>query len=716
MLNDISIKKEYRSQIDNVVVDFYLPLLKEAVVYKRAVGFFSSTALVHISKGICGLVENGGKIQLIVSPNLSDEDIQAMRLGYSEREKVLKHVLFDSLNDTVDIEGMDRLNLLANLIADDILDIKVALTNSKGSYGMYHEKLGIISDKYDNKVAFSGSANESATAMMINYEAIDVFCSWKDDNDIDRVKGKESAFNSLWNNTEPNVTTIDFPELKDEIIKRYKQSSPDFDLDSDYKSKNSIITNTDKNIVQIPSYIKLYDYQEEAIREWENNNYRGIFDMATGTGKTLTGLSAVTRLYETLNGKLTVVIVCPFQHLVEQWVEDIIEFNMNPIIGYSSSSQKDWKKRLDTAIRGQKLNVSRYDFICFICTNATYSCDFVQQQINKVKTNALLLVDEAHNFGSLRLRKLLPDSFNFRLALSATLERHRDEEGTEALKAYFGEKCIIYSLDRAIEEKKLTPYKYYPVIVYLNEDELEIYESLTRELSRCLVMDKQGNMTLNERGKKIALKRARLVAGAKSKIDELKNLIYNYRNDKHLLVYCGATKLLEDTEDTTEVDSDELRQIDVVTNMLYTEYGMKVSQFTSKEDINERAILKNEFALGDRLQALIAIKCLDEGVNIPAIKVAFILASTTNPKEYIQRRGRLLRKYEGKEFAEIYDFITLPRPLENVTSLTSDEMNKDMTLVKNEITRAEEFARISMNFMYADSVISRIKNIYKIDE
>ena len=147
-------------------------------------------------------------------------------------------------------------------------------------------------------------------------------------------------------------------------------------------------------------------------------------------------------------------------------MEDIEKFNMQPIIGYSASSQKDWKTRLERAIRNQKLGVKGKEFFCFICTNATYSSDFVQAQLHKIKGDCLFIVDEAHNFGADYLSRLMIESFNYRLALSATLERHHDEEGTQKLYDYFGEKCIEYDLERAIHEDKLTRYKYYPVIAY----------------------------------------------------------------------------------------------------------------------------------------------------------------------------------------------------------------------------------------------------------
>lgn len=721
-LCDIDVKSEYRSLLDNVAKDFYIPLLSCAKTYKRAVGFFSSSALIEISKGISALAQNGGTIQLVASPYLSDQDVDAIRKGYEQRDSVVKKAIRREMHDGITEYEQSRLNLLANLIADGMLDIKIAFTEDADRMGMYHEKMGIISDDENNKVAFAGSMNESATAMTLNYETIDVFCSWKGEND--RINSKENAFSSIWNDSEPNIKIIDFPELKQEIIEKYKRRKPDFDIDKkEYETDLSTYSGLEnptafgsKYYPCMPANFKLHDYQQEAIKEWEKRNYRGIFDMATGTGKTYTGLGALVELCGNVENKLAAIIVCPYQHLVEQWVEDIIKFNIEPIIGYSSSSQKDWKKRLENAIRDQKLKVRNKGFFCFVCTNATFGSEFVQSQIKKIKSDILLMADEAHNFGAPYLSCLLTERYTYRLALSATIDRHNDEEGTQSLFDFFGQKCIEYTLEMAIREKKLTPYKYYPVIVTLSDEELDAYDQLSYEIGKCIIKSKSGKMKLSERGKRLALKRARIVAGACGKLEALEKNIQPYLHDKHILVYCGATTGLAENQDSTDVDSSDIRQIDDVTDLLGNKLKMDVSQFTSREDIAERAVLKREFSAGDTLKVLIAIKCLDEGVNIPRIKTVFILASTTNPKEYIQRRGRVLRLSEGKAFAEIYDFITLPYSLDCVHSLTEQQLKRNITLVKNEVCRAEEFSRIAMNTVESESIIDEIKDAYGIHE
>ena len=710
------IKTEYRTLIDNVVRQFYIPLLREAVYYRRAVGFFSSTSLVEISKGIGSLAERGGHIQIVASPYLSSEDMQAIKNGYEEREKIIEGALLRSLSDEHDYYSMQRLNLLASLIADGILDIRIAYTEDKNGIGMYHEKMGLIEDSDGNIVAFSGSMNESFTAMAVNYETIDVFCSWREDSEAERVSRKNHSFNSIWNDCEPNIKVREFKSISNALIERYRKSTPNFGIDDEeFSSGHETESNYQQSFVapsakgaRIPVDVKLYDYQQTAISTWTKDNYCGIFDMATGTGKTFTGLGAIANLSEYLGDNLAVIIVCPYQHLVEQWVDDIVRFNIDPIIGYSSSSQKDWKRRLSKAVFDQKIREDK-GFFCFICTNATFASKFVQGEIDKIKSSILLVADEAHNIGAKSFSQYLNDRFTYRLALSATFERHRDEEGTDLLYSFFGKKCIEYTLDKAIEEGKLTPYKYYPVLVYLTDTELAEYEQLSDELSQCLTKDKNGRYKLSKYGEIVALKRSRIVAGAQEKLDALRDQIKPYVRKNGILVYCGSSNV---NDEKSECYDGEIRQIEAVTRILGNELGMKVAKFTSEENIETRTMIKNRFQSCDGLQAIVAIKCLDEGVNIPGIKAAFILASTTNPKEYIQRRGRVLRKAKNKKVAEIYDFVTLPRPLDSVSSLTIEQAKRDKALVRNEVERIKEFGRLAKNSMVAYKIIEDIENVY----
>lgn len=700
-LADIHIKNEYRSLLDNVVTDFYIPVLQESTLYQRAVGFFSSSALIAISKGVEGLVANGGKIQIIASPRLSQEDIDEISKGYEVR-KIIERALLRGVVDPSSIEESERLSYIASLIAKGVLDIKIAFLSSKNEIAMYHEKMGIMSDCEGNAVAFSGSMNESENAFSSNYESFDVFCSWT--NDRERVFQKQMAFQAIWDDYEPGIETIAFPEaVRDRV----------YSFNSSLSTKHSTVSDPAQDDLPIdamylPSDFKIRPYQETAIQNWKTNGYRGIYDMATGTGKTLTALASIEQLFRDNEKRLGIIIVCPYQHLVEQWVEDIVRFGIKPIVGYSSSPQKNWKKNLEQAIRSFNLRVS--DFFCFITTNASFVTKSVQEQVQLLSDDVVYVVDEAHNMGAENYRKCLPENICYRLGLSATIDRHNDEIGTAALSGYFGEKCIIYSLKDAIDSQMLTRYYYYPVLTYLDQDELSEYLMITSQLAKA-IRKKNGKVVLTEHAKQLLIKRARIIAGAKGKLPELQKQIAPFVDDKYILVYCGATTVRD------EDDSDfGRRQIDLVAEMLGNTLGMRVGRFTSQESAQERAQIRAAFADGETLQALVAIKCLDEGVNIPSIKTAFILASSTNPKEYIQRRGRVLRKFPGKEYAAIYDFITLPFPFETLASQNDTIIESTKGLIKRELIRMMDFADIAENPSLTFDLLYELKHGFNITE
>ena len=710
-LKDLDIKVEYRSKHIDIATSFYIPLLTEACMYKRAVAYFSSSSLLEISVGICNLAKRRGKIKLVTSPCLSEEDIEAIKKGYAKREEIIKKALLSKLEEAKDDFERDRLDLLANLIATNVLEIKIILIDN--GIGIFHEKLGIIEDDFGNKVAFSGSMNESETAFKKNYETIDVFCNWKIGDEASRFEKKFEAFKNLWVGNDDGVIIIDFPELSQEIIKKYKRKEQtDFSIDQREYLSCSIEKKREEVLeIKIPNEYKLRDYQEEAIEKWVENGYRGIFDMATGTGKTLTALGAIARISENLKGKLGVIIVCPFQHLVEQWVEDIVKFNIKPIIGYSYSPQKNWKNRLKLAVQTLKYDDIN-SFFCFICTNATFSNEEIQKLFKRIKKPLLLIVDEAHNLGATNIRKTLTEQYTYRLALSATFDRYMDEEGTSILYNFFGKKIIEYSLGRAIEEKMLTPYDYYPIVVYLTERELNEYNELSKKIKKETRIDEKGKVYFSKLGEMLLIERSRIVAGATNKIKTLKKELQKYKEENNILVYCGATNILREEEDSSITDEKDIRQIDAVKKMMYRELKMKVDRFTANESIKERMEIKDRFISG-KIQAIVAIKCLDEGVNIPDIKIAFILASTTNPKEYIQRRGRVLRIAPNKEYAEIYDFITLPRDLREAKILSKEKLEYDISLLAKEIARMKEFSSLSRNNLSCKKLIMSINEVYE---
>ena len=333
---NLNIEKEYRNRQINIIDNFYVPILREATSYDRAVGFFSSTSLSEIAEGIFPLVKNGGKIRIIASPKLSEEDIEAINVGYRNRNEIIKESLERELLPAKNKRDAYRLNLLANLIASGVLEFKIAFVNNHNNIGMYHEKMGIFYDKNNDFIAFSGSANESKTAISLNYESIDVYCSWKNEDAFERGTNKITAFNRIWENKDDAIEAIHFPSVNQKIFENYKinkqlEDYTEDDINTNVDIQISNTFNNKHNYPELPQWLKIRKYQNEAVDNWEKNSFSGIFDMATGTGKTLTGLVGVERLSKFLDNHLAVIIVCPYQHLVEQWVEYIKEFNIKSL-------------------------------------------------------------------------------------------------------------------------------------------------------------------------------------------------------------------------------------------------------------------------------------------------------------------------------------------------------------------------------------------------
>ena len=690
---ELEFKKMYRTKKCNIVEEFFTPVLNEATEYKRAVGFFSSSALYEIAEGIIGLVKNNGRIKLIVSPRLSAEDVVAIKEGY-DRRKVISNCIERDFKEPIEEIEKNRLNLLANLISENYLDIKVAFMEDDE---LYHEKIGIVTDGDGNRIAFSGSMNETYNAFCKNFESIMVFDDWNGPDSRDRVHEIDSAFDLLWADEDETLNVIPFPKAVIDKIDKYKALPTETLIKIEHEYKKKIKR---EPFFRAPKEIEFYDYQEEAVNNWIENDGVGIFDMATGSGKTYTALYALSELSLKLNDNFACIIVVPYQHLVEQWVEDIEIFGVKPIVAYSSYK---WREKFKHAVREFNSGRVRYNF-CVITTISTFCLDDFQTILNRIKGDICFVADEAHNMGAENCVTLLPECAKYRLALSATIERFRDEKGTNLLYDYFGEICQSFTLKDAITRDFLTEYYYYPVIVSLEKDELDEYEKISKRLTKSGILD-ENMQNVSPAVKVLLVKRARIISGARNKVEALLCLMDKYKDSSHILVYCGATKY-----DLEGIDDDkEVRQIEYITKQLYERYNFSVRKFTSSENKDQRAEIKQMFTNGD-LQIVTAIKCLDEGVNIPAIKTAFILASSTNPKEYIQRRGRVLRKAQGKDFAEIYDFITLPYDLGE--ERTHEITNSDITLVKKELDRMLEFADTSKNPIDSDEIREKILRAY----
>lgn len=702
-LADLNLKIQYRSDNEyEIVKDFYIPTLSKAIIYKRAVGFFSSSALINLSKGLSQLLKNDGQIKIIVSERLSEEDIEAIKLGYKSRNLILEEKMMNKFYEPKSILEEERLNYLANLIARNSLNIKVAVIENKSDMSLYHEKIGIISDEYGNKVAFTGSLNESEFAYEQNFESIDVYCSWKNDTELERTKLKETNFDNMWDNKTNNLKIYDFPEAVKKRILKYRKPIIRSEVEL-IESDNRVDHFKRSEKPCYPGWFKIREYQREAIKEWKNNKFVGLLNMATGTGKTLTALSAIKELAESQNEPLLVIIVCPYTHLVEQWKDDVISFNINPIIAYSNLQYKRWKEDLEKLLYRLDLEIKKFG--CVLTTNSTYKSDAFQNIIKIFDKDILLVIDEAHNAGAYEFKKVLLPKIKYRLALSATPIRHFDEDGTKELIKYFDKEVYTFDLKRAIEEGFLTKYYYYPIIVSLTDKERRDYAELSKKIAKAIARNK------SEKSKSLdmlLIKRAKILAAAENKLIKLKELMKNKKDTFYNLVYCGAVNYIENGE--------SIKQIDKVCDILGSDLGMKVAKFTSEESNDKRKSIINNYKDGESLQVIAAIKCLDEGVNIPSIRSAYILASSSNPREFIQRRGRVLRKSEGKSYAYIYDFIVLPREKSEIPLLTADEIKCDKSMIKKEFDRVEEFAKLAENKNRALRELDPIIEYYNLFE
>ena len=592
----------------------------------RAVAYFTSNGLQQNVRGLPAFIQNGGQINLVTGPKLMTDDIEAIKNGYEARTDKLNSFL----NCGFDGVSTDRLMLITWLIANEYLDIKIALPSDLDtSYprGVYHEKIGVFIDDDNYAIAFSGSSNETVGGLLNNFESIDVHWSWDDEKG--RVQQKIDNFQRLWDNNTDRLEIMDFlSAFSDEHLIH----QPVYETEEDTTETPTVIENTTS---YLPNDIELRDYQVEAIDAWFQNDCRGIWEMATGTGKTITALSALAKLREEKK-RLFVLIVCPYQHLVDQWYKEVLRFGFEPILAYKNS--KKWVSDWGDIVA--QFNWGNTNEVCIITTYRTYIDKKMQILLSGLKSAiSVFVADEAHHLGAEQCRSKLQDFFDSRLGLSATPNRWFDQAGTDALKGFFGETVYEYPLDRAIEEGYLCEYYYYPHLVDLTEDEYEEYEHLTEKIGK--IYHKIEHDQTDKALEHLLIRRARLLNNAENKMSILYELLENKVDSlHHTLFYCAPGRINPVLE--------LLRNLD-----------LRIAKFTAEESSDKRTELLEMFAAG-HLQALVAMKCLDEGVDVPSTQTAYILASSSNPKEFIQRRGRILRKYQGKEYAEIHDLIAVP--------------------------------------------------------
>lgn len=677
MLSDLTFQRIYRTRSNDVVHEFFEPALKESIYYDRASGFFSVEGLLEIAQGLVPFARNGGVLRLVTSVNLSEESKKIIKAGYELKEENIKSdlelALKDLLLDSIDLANMD---LIVNLIACDRVKIQVAYMPD----ALYHEKFGIFRDYFGDAVYFSGSSNATSNGHNFNRESFAVLTSWSDGlSDIE----KESAyFESLWENREQGIRVMELPEAcRESLIQTYKKSDS---IDDAIFKVESLISEQKKGSK------RLYDYQKEAIEQFLFNNGNHFFQMATGTGKTFTAIKSI-QAAEQRFGSLLCLIVVPQTDLQEQWRCELEEQGIKYKL-CGGLAVKDARTVLDECIIDYYNNNQS---IVVIALFPTFFDKLVSEFSSLGDIKKFLIIDEAHSLSGNQISKL-PD-FQYRLGLSATPERFSEEE-TNSIINYFTRGNIstyIYDIDQAISNGFLSRYYYHPLIVEIDDVSFEKFARATRKIIYLMNQDPADLQQLND----ARTARSLILKKAPSKLTKLSMLVadtnYDFTNS---VVYCGAGKDPETDESI----------INRVLEILAKSGSYTVSSFTSKSQ--DRVEILKEFERGF-FDTLVAIKCFDQGVDVPKLDKIYIMASDSSRRQTIQRRGRVLRKCAdtNKEFAHIYDMLIVP-----------PSNNKDDAIARSlmtiELARAEEYGSLAENNKEVQDLIDEMKNTYNVQE
>jgi superfamily II DNA or RNA helicase len=653
---------------NEIIDDFYIPLLSRSKLYRRGVGYFTTAWVRSAARGIAALAENGGTAYWIVSPILEQEDWEALKKGNQAKEnQVLREALKRTVKDLrYDLEYETR-NAVAWMIADGLLEIKLAVPTKKLS-GDFHDKFGVFYDHDRNRVAFHGSQNDSGQALE-NYEAYTVDCDWISERENEGVDHQEKRFERLWTGKDPNIEIHSIPEGVEEEIAELRDSG------------NRAYSITDGNF-EDENDITLRDYQRNAVDAWFKNDCRGLFQMATGTGKTFTALAALDEYIEKTEPPLLSVIAVPQKHLARQWHDEMDIFGLEPPEYVFGSANREWKKDLSRIVSNIKLNVR--DYACIITTHTTLASEYFRKKVDPIEKETILIGDEVHGLGSEYQRQGLLDSYDARIGLSATPERYYDEEGTEFLLDYFNDVVFKYTIEDAIPEY-LTPYEYYPVVVEMTLDEIDEYRQMTKSVAAAHADDE----TEEEVEQILQSKRATIIKRAQKKYDALHEIFDQLDNPRHLLVYTNP---------------DQLETVGSILN----EHNIIHHKFTYEEDDDMREVLLNRFEKGE-WDALVAMKCLDEGVDVPATRTAILMSNSGNPMQFVQRRGRVLRQAKNKSHATIYDLLVVPSK-----SPSEDIIESERKILKKELRRFEEFASTAKNEHAARNKLETLRIAYCI--
>lgn len=693
-LNNFEFNSSYNKIDHNIAEEFYIPCMRNSIRYDRITGYFGSAIYVIAWQALREFISNGGVIRIISSPFISDEDSKAISEGNQAKiDEIIQNSLMHDLQRMMNCDYLEKPSrLLACLICSGNVEIKLAIPNEFSHPSikqLFHDKVGIFYDNEGNTVGFRGSLNETYSGLSNggNVESIDVFQSWDGGKESLRAVEAADFFERVWNG-ETDTTLMH--ELPQTVKKQIEEISKNTDL---YDLLDEVKADIEKGSKWLPrarggKFSKLRDHQFAALEGWVKNGRRGIFEHATGSGKTFTAICAIR---DALLRKKAVIVLVPSVGLLEQWADELKKAITDIKVDYliCGTGHSLWRK---PGVLSAWTSPSDKNTVVIATMDTAYGPKFISN-INQ-GDHLFVVADEVHRIGSSKRSGFLAVDAGERLGLSATPIRYGDPDGTKAIMDYFGGIVKpIYTLNDAIHDGVLTKYFYYPTTLHLSDEEQEEWNELTQEINKLYArtVSLEGDFKAclqNTRLSNLMLRRARIIKNASHKVPLACDLVEkNYKNGQRWIVYC-----------------DNQVQLNNVLALLLKK-GLDAYEFHSEMQGDKIETL-NYFS--SRGGVLVSIRCLDEGIDIPATTHALILASSKNPREFIQRRGRILRKSEGKNFAYLYDLVVAP----NGNMLMDN--TKSVSIIEAELSRAIEFGEGAEN----PSCIAKLKNIaidYNID-
>lgn len=731
MLHNKDFKYRYSTGRKDLPIDFCELALSNSIKFDLGLGYFSSACINVLSIGFARFISNGGNMRLYINQHITEDDYKLLQRNQEVdfEENIINS--FHLLKETLLKRDDHFFKCLSYLIQNNRIEMKIVVPKEGG---LAHEKFGIFTDENNDKVAFTGSMNLTAAALIKNLETIECTCSWKGDDSRERIVASEQDFSEIWKGTNDSVWVFPAKKFCQEIVKTYPKVNLDELLLQEKeiikKLSNKLSDEIDfiptKRIIKEPHFPDKYSdgalqYQIEAYKKWLGNGKQGIFAMATGTGKTVTSLNCALLEYQTDNAYQLLILV-PTIALVEQWIDEIGLFDFKNIIEvYSENSQ--WRKQL-VSLKNNIQRGGKENFVIVSTYQSFTNSDF-QQILSKLPDTMLLIADEAHNIGSEKVRASFRKmKIKKRIALSATPNRIYDQEGTTELENFFNDKPpYVYSfpMSQAIKEERLMQYCYYPKMVYLNEAEMEKYAEYTQKLMN-LLDNKTGEYKDKKKAEQLLMLRKQVLHKADDKIRALKEIITEIGQDKlkYCFVFAPEGKISEsDKSDAIKYsESDNIEEeVDVILqkmlNTIKNEFPKTTcNTYTGTNSKKERAAILRGFENGD-INVLIAMKCLDEGVDVPRAEYGIFASSTGNPRQFIQRRGRLLRKHPDKAFAYTYDMIVVPNF--NSPHYSNDFFKMERALVKSELARVAYFADLATNTHSAKEELQELADHYQLN-